>query len=331
MFLKGPPLVAMALIFLANHYLPPTEVNNEECFDVYEVCEYKNGISTELENEIFGKGVSILLNDNTFTTYSKSILYKSKIGLFPFETIEIDGLILPKNTTISFDKPFYLNKKKMFDYFEIDIEREGILISEEEDIIIPDGVSFSSLKTNISTLGFTHIAEDIYEYYKEDGTLIAIATINDEECHIQWFYEHGLQTPINQIIQVLFPTSYPYICSNMMSLNSNIYDNRFIQIYLTEQGYIQLDIKNNISFMRCYFFINKSFNSFSKSSLLSIVISISSLYLIQAVNNLIKFLQEIFFSTLFTFVIKILVLYFLHNSTNFIAILECNPSSNCME
>lgn len=231
-----------------NTYLEPTQIDGEDCFNLYEIAEKKIGQITNLQSDIFGNGIEFFINDNLFSVYENSIVYKTSDGLKPINTIKYINnnvtLILPDaNAKVDInDSIFYLPKKEVRDYFSIDIESQGILVKEEieESKIEPLGVSFEFLKENITTLNYENIGANVYQY-KNNDTIINTIYFYEDSVRVQWYYEQN-QEPLNILLEALFPNSYSEIAQYILSLDGN-YDNRNIKSTIID-NYVEIYIKN---------------------------------------------------------------------------------------
>lgn len=230
-----------------TQYLEPTTIDNEDYFNAYDLVEIKNGIVEDKNDSILGKGKAFYINDNLLTLYENSIVMKLNDGYIPISQTQYvsDGysIVLPKQVTSSFDDPFYITKKQVRDYFEIDVESQGIQYEtiEYNTTPVPVGVSFNFLKSNITTLGYEVVGDDVYQYVEETGQLNNVVYFYDGYITIHWIMGTN-QNVLNLLLQSLFPNSYIQLASNLTSSNGT-FDNRHFDSYVWDD-YIEINVSN---------------------------------------------------------------------------------------
>lgn len=231
-------------------YLEPTNIDGEEYFNIYDLLDIKNGTVEEKSDIILGNGKTFYINDNLFSLYENSIIYKINDNYEPIEEIIYNDngyeIKLPKTVTIDINQnPLYFTKKQIKNFFELDIESQGILYEENiNNNLIPSGVTFDFLKENILSLGYEYIGNNVYQY-TQDGNINNIIYFYEDEIKIQVMYliPNYNQHTLNLVLQSLYPNSYFTICSNLTT-SEGVFDNRYFKSYIFDD-YIELEIKDN--------------------------------------------------------------------------------------
>lgn len=227
-------------------YLSPELINGENCYNIYDILDIKNGNYKDIYDSILGNGKEFYLNKCLFKIYENSIVYYidgryEPIGLTEYSsngyTIQLPALqkpILKENT-------LYLSADKITDYFNIDVESKGILYETEEDKNEVLGVDFSFLKEKITSLGYVSL-EDFY-FYMENDIINNYIFFYEDSIVIQWNYNTSEKT-IDLLLQALFPQSYPLLQNNLFNVNGN-YDNRNIKTFI-QDDYLYIEINNKL-------------------------------------------------------------------------------------
>lgn len=257
MKLKFFNLLIILIIFISftcivnAEYLKPITIEEEEYFNIYDLLDIKNGIVEKKSDIILGDGKIFYINDNLFYLYENSIIYKINENFEPIEKITYYDnnyeINLPKTVMPNIDKnPFYLTKEQIKNYFELDIQSQGILyenIPKSDINIIPNGINFNFLKENILSLGYEYIGNDVYQY-SENGEINNIIYFYENEIKIQVMHltPNYNQYTLNLVLQSLYPNSYSKICSNLTT-SEGVYDNRYFKSYIFD-NYIELEIKD---------------------------------------------------------------------------------------
>lgn len=227
-------------------YLPPERIDGNESYNLYDVIEIKNGTQKNVSSLIYGKGKEFYINNCFIRTYENSIVYylNNKYEPIQIEEFSSNGntIKLPSPKIVSIkENSFYLTKKQIQDFFEIDVETQGIFYENEKiEEIQPIGVDTNFLKNNLTSLGYQYLGSGYS--YEENGIINNyVFFYDDNSITIQWYYNTSEDT-VDLLLQALFPNSYYLMKGNLFGLNGE-YDNRMISTEVVED-YIYIEVKN---------------------------------------------------------------------------------------
>lgn len=225
-------------------YLPPGRIGGQQCYNLYDVAEIKKGTQKNLSSLIYGKGTEFYINNCFIRAYENSIIYYLNNQYKPIEIEEFSSngnvIKLPANKTAKINaNSFYLTKELVQDFFEIDIESEGILYEKEKEENKPLGVEFSFLENNLYSLGYQYMGSGYY--YEQDGVVNNYVFFHDDSITIQWYYTQSEEI-LDLLLQALFPNSYILMKGNIGGLYGD-YDNRHIEVEMIDD-YVFIEISN---------------------------------------------------------------------------------------
>lgn len=241
-------ILLMNTITVYANYLPPEIVDGQESYNLYDVVEIKNGTQKNVSSLIYGNGKEFYINNCFIRIYENSIVYYLNNKYEPIQIQEYSSngntIKLPSPETIKIkENMFYLTKKQIQDFFEIDIETEGILYEENIQKVQPLGVDFEFLENNLNSLGYQFLGTGYY--YEENGMINNYIFFYEDSILIQWYYNQSENT-LDLILQALFPNSYILMKGNIFGLNGE-YDNRMIKTEIAEDViYIEISNITNI-------------------------------------------------------------------------------------
>lgn len=226
-------------------YLPPETIDGIESYNLYDVIDIKNGTQKTVSSLIYGKGKEFYINNCFIRTYENSIVYYLNDRYEPIQIQEFSSngntIKLPSPETIDIqENSFYLSRKQLQDFFEIDVESQGILYEKEETEIQPIGLDINFLEQNLTSLGYQYLGSGYC--YEKNGTVNNYVFFNDDgSILIQWYYNTSEDT-VDLLLQALFPNSYHLMKGNLFNINGE-YDNRTINTNIMED-FIYITIKN---------------------------------------------------------------------------------------